>query len=228
MSKFHGTSLRHPSISVLLLIFITMTLTLSACSDKEKITDTNYDYGSRQHDDPKMNGGKAYGSIKHNATQHENKYMKYDDELSKKVSNLPGVATATVITTDKNAYVAFLLNLSASGTRSNKEPEEQVNTEGYQQQYIAKHDKINDPEQIAKHFNSNFTVSNHHNISPELKQTIAIEVRRATKGIQEVHISANMDFVNQFFIYAKEARAQKQLDPHLRSFNTLVREQFLE
>lgn len=227
MQRSHHTILRYTGIWTILLLLITASIVLSGCSsDKEKINDTDYDYGSRQVDDPKMIGGKTYGSITGNPKQHQNKFMKYDDALSKKVSSIPGVASATVITTDKNAYVAFLLDLSASGTRSKPAPTEQINTEGYQQQYIAKHDKINDPNQIAKYYNSNYTIPDPNDISPELKQTIALAIRDEATGIQEVHISANMDFVNQLFIYAKDTRAQKGLDKHLPSFNQLVNSHF--
>jgi hypothetical protein len=59
-----------------------------------------------------------------------------------------------------------------------------------------------------------------------IKQTVAVKVRELAPAVQEVHISANMDFVNELNEYAKQAWMNHSLTPWLQDFNTLVKYQF--
>jgi hypothetical protein len=76
-------------------------------------------------------------------------------------------------------------------------------------------------------YNSTFTVNDHNQLSGELKQTIAVHIRKLAPAVQEVHISANKEFNNHLIQYAQEAWAGRPLTPWLPSFNTLVKHQFI-
>jgi len=218
-------------IFTLVLVLLAISTGLIGCSDKVKVENTNYDYGSRKSNDPKVQGGKAYGSANPSPDQHNNAFFEYSNEVSTKISTMYGVGSAMVMLTDKNAYVAILLDQSAVGTRSAKEKDKPVqdNASNYSGIYgLSNGSKPAKPRALARYYNSDFTVRDHKNISGELKQTIALEVRRLAPTVQEVHISANMDFVNKFAQFAREAWGSRSLTPWLDDFNTTVQYHFAD
>lgn len=200
---------------------------MTACGYEKRIQNSDYDYGSRKSGDPKMSQVKLYGSTTNNAYQHDNTFFEYSNTISKKVTELNGIASAIVMLTDRNAYVGLVLDWTAVGTKNSGHTTEQNNSGTSEGVY--NHDTGSpywDNRQLVTPYNSYFTVNDHHQLSDELKQTVAARVRKFAPMVQEVHISANMDFVNQMNEYAKQAWMNHSLTPWIEDFNILVKHQF--
>ncbi|MCQ6559324.1 hypothetical protein [Paenibacillus mendelii] len=200
---------------------------LTGCNYERRVQDSTYDYGTKQKGDPKMLGGRMYGAATSNPHQHANRWIEYSTHLSTEISNINGIAAGMVFLTDKNAYVGMTLDWTATGTQKigGRKSREQSNTsEGVYN--INTGSPYWNNQRFAGPYNSNMTINDHNDISSELKQTIAVHIRRLAPAVQEVHISANMEFVNQIVQYAQEARLGRSLTPWVDSFNMLVKHQF--
>lgn len=211
----------------LILLSSLLLVAITACAYEKRIQNSDSDYGSRNTDDPKMLGAKLYGSTTNNTYQHDNIFFEYSNTVSKKVTELNGVASAIVMLTDKNAYVGLALDWTAVGTKNTGRTNEQDNSGTNEGVY--NHDTGSpywDNRQLVTPYNSYFTVNDHSELSDELKQTVAARVRELAPMTQEVHISANMDFVNQLNEYAKKSWMNHTLTPWIEEFNTLVKHQF--
>ncbi len=197
---------------------------LSGCNYKREFQKSNYDYASRANNDPKMMHVRSHGSWTGNPKQHDNKYFEYSSALSAKVANLPGVNTALVFLTDKNAYVAILTDWSATGAKARGGVREQDNTGTTEGVYNVSNGSSKwDNRQVSTPYNSYFSHKDYSDISSELRQVIGNTVRDMHQRVEEVHISANREFVNQSLEYAKVAWQNKPLNEFTPRFNTLVR-----
>ncbi|QTH41701.1 hypothetical protein J4772_29900 [Cohnella sp. LGH] len=198
---------------------------LTACNYKSYFQKSAQDYSSRTANDPKMSQMRSYGSLTPNPKQHENRYFEYSSALSNKVASLPGINTALVFVTDKNAYVAIMTDWSATGTKANGDARgrEQDNTGTTEGVYNVTNGSSKwDNRQVATPYNSYYTHKDASDLSTELRQVIGTTVRKHFPRAQEVHISANREFVNRSLEYAKEAWMKKSLSPLTKDFNTLV------
>ncbi|MGO4181684.1 YhcN/YlaJ family sporulation lipoprotein [Paenibacillus sp. MCAF9] len=210
-----------------LLLSAVMITTSAGCAYKQYAQQSDTDYGSRQANDPKMLGGRAYGKATNNADQHNNSFFEYSSVISRKVTDLNGIASAIVMLTDKNAYVGLMLDWTAVGTRNSGGKSEQDNTGTSDGVY--NHDTgspYGNSKILVSPYNSYFSVNDVNDLSDELKQTVAVRVRELAPAVQEVHISANMEFVNYFNDFAKEAWGGRSLMPHIDKFNTVVKYHF--
>jgi len=205
-------------------------LSLTGCGNYEKrVQNSTSDYGSQQKGDPKALGDKMYGTMSGIPGQHDNAWFEYSSQLSTVLADTGGIASALVFLTDKNAYVGITLDNTAVGTKrtggaDSKEQDNSGTNEG-----VYNHDTGSpywNNQRLATPFNSYYTVNDHSELSGELKQTIAAKIRRLAPAVQEVHISANMEFVNHLVQYQQEARVGHSLTPWLDSFNALVKHQF--
>jgi len=203
-----------------------LAFSLSACNYRAYHQQSSgYDYGSRSADDSKVGQMKSYGANTSDPRQHDNRYFEYSNALSRQVSALPGIASAMVFLTDRNAYVGIMTDWSATGTQSRgSAPLEQQNGGTMQGVYNVDNGRIAGPDasQFAQSHNSYFTHKDASDISSKLKQTIADEIRRGHPRVIEVHISANREYVNQLVEYAKEGWAGRPLAPLTPNFNRLV------
>lgn len=210
-----------------LLLSAAVMCVASGCNYEQLAQRSDSDYGSRQSGDPKTIGAKAYGTLSSNAHQHDNAFFEYSSILSNKVSSLNGVASAIVMLTEKNAYVALMLDWSAVGTTNSGGTEEQNNTGMNGGVYNSDTGSpYRDYRILVSPYNSYFSVNDHHNLSHELKQTVAALIRENVPTVQEVHVSANMEFVNYFNEFAKEAWGGRSLTPWTDLFNTVVQYHF--
>ncbi|MEK3885358.1 hypothetical protein [Paenibacillus sp. PL2-23] len=204
-----------------------MLSVLAGCNYEQLVQQSDYDYGSRKPGDPKTVGPVAYGNVTGNEHHHQNAFFEYSSALSNKVTSLNGVASAIVMLTDKNAYAAILLDWTAVGTTSSGGTEEQNNTGSNAGVFNADTGSpYSDGRLLATPYNSFFTVNDHHNLSHELKQTIATLIRESLPAVQEVHISANMELNNYFTEFAKEAWGGRSLTPWIGKFNEVVQYHF--
>ncbi|MFD0588752.1 hypothetical protein ACFQZE_12195 [Paenibacillus sp. GCM10027627] len=211
----------------LLLLTIALVCSLSACNYEQLVQQSDSDYGSRKPGDPKAMGAKAYGPLSNNAHQHDNAFFEYSSILSNKVSSLGGVASAIVMLTDKNAYVGLMLDWTAVGTKGKGGTEEQNNGGTNRGGYNANNGSLNgNGRNLVNPYNSYFSVNDHNNLSHELKQTVAKLVREHLPAVQEVHISANMELMNDFNEFAKEAWGGRSLTPWIDPFNAVVKHHF--
>jgi hypothetical protein len=141
------------------------------------------------------------------------------------VAALPGINTALVFLTDKNAYVAILTDWTATGTkaRGGAKTHEQDNSGTTEGVYNVSNGSPKwDNRQVATPYNSYFTHKDYSDLSTELRQVIGDTVRLSLPRVQEVHISANREFVNQSLEFAKVAWTKKSLTPLTKDFNALV------
>lgn len=185
---------------------------------------SGYDYAGRSRSDPKMSEIRSYGAYNSDARQHDNRYFEYSPALSRQIAALPGIHTAMVFLTDRNAYVGITTNWSATGARARGGVgrTEQDNG-GTMDGYYNRNGDSWDTRNAAPLYNSYFTHKDISDISSKLRQTIGNEIRRAHPRVSEVHISANREYVNQLYEYAMEAWNGKPLAPLLASFNRLAR-----
>ncbi|BBI31486.1 YhcN/YlaJ family sporulation lipoprotein [Cohnella abietis] len=212
--------------------FIGISLLLSlqmGCNYKSYFQKSSNDYASRAANDPKMMHVRSYGSLTNNPKQHDNRYFEYSSAISSKVAALPGINTAIVFLTDKNAYVSILTDWSATGTEARGGPRthEQDNsgtTEGVYN--VSTGSSKWDNRQASTPYNSYFSHKDYTDLSTELRQVIGDTVRSSFKRAQEVHISANREYVNQSLEFAKVAWLKKPLSPLTAEFNTLVKYTF--
>ncbi|WP_372633006.1 YhcN/YlaJ family sporulation lipoprotein [Cohnella sp.] len=202
---------------------------LPACNYISHFQKSLQDYSSRNANDPKMSQARSFGALTTNPKQHENRYFEYSSTLSNKVASLPGINTALVFLTDKNAYVAIMTDWSATGTDATggARSHEQDNTGTTEGVYNVSNGRPKwDNRQVATPYNSYFTHKDASDLSIELRQVIGTTVRGQFPRAQEVHISANREFVNQSLEFAKQAWLKKPLAPLTKDFNTLVQYTF--
>ncbi|RED64710.1 hypothetical protein [Cohnella lupini] len=202
---------------------------LTACNYKSYFQKSGNDYSSRNVNDPKMMHVRSYGKLTADPKQHENRYFEYSSALSNKVASLPGINTALVFLTDKNAYVGILTDWTATGTEARGGPRthEQDNTGTTEGVYDVSSGSTKwDNRQVATPYNSYFTHKDYTDLSSELRQVIGDNIRASFPRAQEVHISANREYVNQSLEFAKVAWLKKPLAPLTEDFNTLVQYTF--
>lgn len=182
------------------------------------------DYAGRSRNDPKMSELRSHGAYSSDPHQHDNRYFEYSPALSRQITALPGIQTAMVFLTDRNAYVGITTSWSATGTRArggaNRTEQDNAGTmDGYYKRSVDSWDTRN----AAPLYNAYFTHKDISDLSSKLRQTIGNEIRRAHPRVSEVHISANREYVNQLFEYAREAWNGKPLAPLITDFNRLAR-----
>ncbi len=133
--------------------------------------------------------------------------------------------------TDKNAYVGIALDWTAVGTKKTggRDAREQNNTGTNEGTYNYDNGSpYYNNQKLITPYNSYFSVNDTNQLSGKLKQTIAVKVRKLVPRVQEVHISANKEFVNEMVDYAKESWAGHPLTPLTGEFNTFVKYQFAD
>jgi hypothetical protein len=214
----------------IICIFAILGLMVSSCSlaSSGKRGSRSTNYGSLS--DPNMrNSSRMYGSDEPGGiVVHNNSQLRYNRDLSMKVGNVPGVAAAIVMLTERNAYAAVLIRNSAHSTWGVNTKRETNNT-GTD---IGTYDPITFNQavenwRLATGVNNYQTVQKHENINSAFKQNIAQTIRAANPTIHNVFISANRDFINQLNAYAIESDwGNASLNGRLNEFNGTVNRMF--
>lgn len=70
--------------------------------------------------------------------------------------------------------------------------------------------------------NNNYRMNTSNDVTGDMKDRIAAEVKKHNPAIKNVYVSANPDFVERADYYAKEARAGHPLKGFAREFGTMV------
>ena len=184
-----------------------------------------YDYGSRQKgDDKPVEGPQAYGKQIKGKHNHDNREYHYSKETSYFIGDLPGISQAYVFITDRNAYVGILLDDTASGLYRGEDRTEDLTD--YTRYPKTQNTHPADPRRLAIGFDNPSTVEDHRNLSHELKQTIAVNIRIMHPQLLEVYISANQNYLNTLVQYSQDGGSAKGKHIKLHSFNAMVAKEF--
>lgn len=135
---------------LLMLSILLAAFWCAGCSNPNGERRSITNYGS-QKDAPTESGERAYGSQQHGGYLiHENSKLAYSRELSDAVSHIPGVSTAIVMLTDRNAYISVMIDNTATGTIGGEAPAETNNSGTSQGNYNAvTGSPYADPNQLA-------------------------------------------------------------------------------
>ncbi|MBP1965060.1 hypothetical protein [Paenibacillus aceris] len=162
-----------------------------------------------------------YGPVSHNNTS-----LEYNQFLSNQLNAMNGVNTAIVMTTDKNAYVALMIDSSATGTKgTTKETNNQGTSKGFYNDNAPFNDYLPSND-LNNGYNSYETAVHHDLLSHRFKQAMAEKIRLLQPSVMDVYISANRDFLNKMNNYAQESWKGHSLMPLLTDFNQTVERVF--
>lgn len=205
----------------LLTLSLVMLLLVAGCSSEYKRYSKQLDdsdYGSLQAQQEQKGKMITFGTNHPDDNQHINSTVQYSKKISSAVSSIGGVGTARVFLTDKNAYVAVVLDNTGRGYAKSKD---------YIQQNTSTNNNTIAPNTITnnpfKHF---ISVNDSTQLTDRFKQTIADTVFARAPEIEEVHISANLEFMFYMDEFAQAAWANEPLDTYMKQFNILVQHQF--
>jgi hypothetical protein len=203
---------------------IFLMLTLASCSDAGREYGKSPDhtnFGSPVENSTESERAyqtqQLYGPVTHNNTK-----LEYSQFLSNQLHAMNGVNTAIVMTTDQNAYVALMIDSSATGTKgTTKETNNQGTSKGFYNDNAPWSDYLPSND-LNNGYNSYETAVHHDMLSHRFKQTIAEKIRLLQPSVMDVYISANRDFLNKMNNYAQESWKGHSLLPLLTDFNQTV------
>lgn len=166
-------------------------------------------------------GSRMYGSNEPGSLViHNNTELQYRRELSNKLSKLPGIRSAIVMLTERNAYTAILIDSSVNGTKGPKAKKETIHNGASFGTYDPKTSQTVENWRLATKANNYETIQNHEDIAAPFKQKIANTLRVANPKIHDVFISANRDFINQLNAYAIDSGwGETNLNNRINDFN---------
>lgn len=212
--------LNHCSMAILTL----MCTLLAGCADYDRQKDIVNKEKIEQYSVPHS---KAYGTMMPDPKQHHNTRFEYSHDISTAVTSVDGVATSIVMLTDRNAYVAVVMDSTASDIKGNANLYEQNNVGTSEGIYITGNgSNYTDGRDVVTNYNSYFTLQDHNDLGKEFKQRIAEKVRSMSPHVREVHISANKEFINNMAEIAKQFWLGKPMKPLVSTFNQLVIKEF--
>lgn len=205
-----------------------LMLTLSGCSEGGREYGKSPDhtnFGSPV--DKSTDSERAYQTQQlHGPVSHNNTSLEYNQFLSNQLNAMNGVNTALVMTTDKNAYVALMIDSSATGTKgTTKETNNQGTNKGFYNDN-APHNDYLPSNDLNNGYNSYETAVHHDLLSHRFKQAMAEKIRLLQPSVMDVYISANRDFLNKMNSYAQESWKGHSLMPLLTDFNKTVENVF--
>ncbi|MFD2614899.1 hypothetical protein [Paenibacillus gansuensis] len=213
-----GLKLRRTALIV--LAAAASTALLCSCSpqqhryEEKKKTETYNAHNSR-----------SYGTLMADPKQHDNKRFEYSHRVSTAVSAMDGVAGSIVFLTERNAYVAVILDDSGLDIRGDGSIREQTNL-GSMKGALENQMENSSGQKVVTGRNSYFTVNDHNDLGKEYKQKIAEVVRAQSPHVLEVHISANQEFINAMAAYAKVGWSGRDTKPLINNFNVMIKHFF--
>ncbi|MBD0379481.1 hypothetical protein ICC18_05090 [Paenibacillus sp. WST5] len=204
-----------------------LLLILSGCMENGRQYGRNPDitnYGSPQDT---TDSERAYQTQQLSGpVTHNNKKLEYNQFLSNQLNALNGVNTAIVMTTDQNAYVAVMMDRSATGTKGTTlETNNQGTVKGFYNDNAPFDDNMSSND-LNNGYNNYETAVHHDMLSHRFKQTIAEKIRSLQPNLMDVYISANREFLNKMNNYAQESWKGNSLMPLLTDFNQTVERVF--
>lgn len=166
---------------------------------------------------------------------HSNTRMEVSEEISRKLADMAEVDSATVLLTDRNAYVAVVLaderNVRDHGSTYTGNSVGQLNTPGT---HIGTHNTLNQPRRMGNAMNPMIrtdSTTDHlgrrdavtgHEVTSDIKEKIARKVESIDPRIEHVYVSANPDFIDRMRDYGSRFRNGQPLSGLVTEFNTMV------
>ena len=202
------------------IISAAVILLFTACSNpyKEQYDHSGSNLGQRNADEPYTVGNyRAYGYTHKGKNHHNNTKMHISPDTATKLSQMEGIHIAHVLVTDRNAYVAIVLNASATGTLESGTPHSSFGHRDGR--------PFVDRGGVKTETDPPFTTPDEKNISSKLKQKIALKVRELNPHVTEVFISADENFNTLLGRYNRLQWMGESLDSYVQEFNETV-EQF--
>ncbi|GAA3410021.1 hypothetical protein ACFFNY_30820 [Paenibacillus hodogayensis] len=198
---------------------------IAACSYQKQFESGPSDYGSRTETEEKRNYRSYNTQLK--AADHNNTRLDFVQSTTDAVDELKGVRSSFVIVTDKNAYVAAVLDNTATGMKGK-------GTILFSDRTIASpgvddHSDVSyvlPPGDIVMDKYSFDTIPNPQDLSSELVRRLTERVMELHPNVAHVFVSANQQFINRFSEYAHEAWRGSSLQPYVSDFNALVQDHF--
>jgi len=198
---------------------------LSGCSYRKHFESGPSDYGSRNETHEKSGFHTYNTQLK--AADHNNNRLDFIQSTTDAVDDLKGIRSSFVFVTDKNAYVAVVLDNTATGMKGK-------GTMLFSDRTIASrgvddHSGVSyelPPGDIVMDKYSFDTIPNPQDLSSELVRELEARVRQYHPQVTNVFVSANKDFINRFSEYAHEAWRGQSLQPYVQDFNGLVKDHF--
>lgn len=135
---------------------------------------------------------------------HNNTRMRMSQKIADQIAAMPEVRSANVLLTDKNAYVAVVLNEGVADTARG------VRSMG---------------DNVVNR-SKDFQAAKVGNVPDVIKSVIARKVQKMDSNVRNVFVSANPDFVDRLNGYAEEFRNGHPLRGLILEFNTAVERLF--
>ncbi|PYI49973.1 YhcN/YlaJ family sporulation lipoprotein [Paenibacillus flagellatus] len=198
---------------------------LNACSYQKHFENSPSDYGSRT-EAKEQTGYRTYNTML-KAADHTNNRLEFVQATSDVVDDLKGIRSSFVFVTDKNAYVALVVDNTATGMKGK-------GTILFSDRTIASpgvddHSDISNvlpPGHVVMDKYSFDTIPSPHDLSSELTRSVSERVRQNHPDITNVFVSANQQFINRMSGYAHEAWRGRSLQPYVPEFNAIVSDHF--
>lgn len=204
------------------LTFICISSLLGLCgcfSIYDKNSASNY--GSRTGNAP-QDTTRAYQTEQQNSiVSHRHSTLQFNQALGEKVAAMNGVNSCIVMMADKTAYVAILIDNTASGTKSGPMETNNAGTVRGLYNPSTPFNDYMDPNLLTNGSNNYETVQYHDQITHLFKQKIAEKIRSLQPNVSDVYISANRDYVNELNRLAQEAWGGHDLTPYLPEFDAI-------
>ncbi len=157
---------------------------------------------------------------------HNNTRIEVSQKIASRIAAMPEVDSANVLLTDRNAYVAVVLEDGMTGTTNNTgraTAPGRANIGG--SGIVGRDDRSATPRWFNRDRNDigareNTVLDN--DVSAALKARIAAKVKSLKPDVRNVFVSANPDFVSRVNGYVDELRMGRPVRGFIRQFNELV------
>lgn len=217
-------------------LFVTLVLLLTACAnvddqnkESNRVTEP---FAIEYHPNKLATPNNQYANREvlrdintlRSPNEHFMTNLAFNQRLSNVVSDIVGVNSAWVLVANKRAYVAIILDATATGGRSGDKTHMRGtlppagNTDRVIQDYTAK-DLIVPEGAVATPMNTKRALGD---VALELKMTIAKEIGKQDRSIQEVYVSANRNFINESNRIVMKAWKGQSLRGDVNKFEKLV------
>lgn len=206
----------------MLSIVIFLLISVLGCSSEierySKKPDPS-DYGNTKANQAKNENLITFGTNHIDEQQHVNSTLAYSNDLSNAISSIEGVGDARVFVTDKNVYVAVVLDATGRNYALSR-------SYMYQGASSEKESFPSQSDIAINPFRDFISVNDSSQLTAAFKQRIANMVFAKVNNIEEVHISANLDFIYFMDEFAQAAWAKEPLEKYMNQFNILVQYHF--
>ena len=166
-------------------------------------------------------------------SKHNNTRMEMSEEIAKAIADMPEVESANVLLTEKNAYVAVVLDNgrgygtsgpgSAAGERTDKGAGSQNRVYG-DNAANRMSDRLGTTDRMGRRGPAAGAAED--GVTDDIKAKIVEKVKAMNRNVRNVYVSANPDFVQRLRGYADRVENGQPLRGLLIEFNTMVERLF--